>query len=306
MPASPAMPRPKVGSRNSGLRSSWILPLLSGTIDRRGAVHLLARHVVVRVAHAERLEDPLPQEIVDRHARDLLDEDGDVIGRVAVHPPIARMEGERVRCGAFDHFGQGRGPCRRERDRRRPPFDDARRAREREAEARGVGQDVADGHRPRGRHQQPVVEHHLVRVRRQPLRDRVVEHELAVFPQHHQRRRHDRLGHRHQGEDRVAHHRQVLFLVAPALRLVMHDLALAADERHRAGNLIRVDVVLDERFDALEALGRHADGFRLRHRQVGLGDAAVSRQEQGDEGKQRRSAPSVAELHVRSLQTRQW
>jgi len=46
----------------------------------------------------------------------------------------------------------------------------------------------------------------------------------------------------------------------------MDDLAFARDQRHRAGNLARVDVVLDERVDALEPLRRHADCFGFRKR----------------------------------------
>ena len=48
------------------------------------------------------------------------------------------------------------------------------------------------------------------------------------------------------------------------------DLALPRDQRHRAGNLVRVDVVLDEGGDALEALRRHPDCFRFGERQIGL------------------------------------
>ena len=146
-----------------------------------------------------------------------------------------------------------------------------RRRRRRQRQPRGVRQDVP--HRHRTRRRAPAaqrIEHLLVRVRRQPLRNRIVEHELAVFPQHHQRGRDNRLGHRREREDRVLLHRLVRFLVAPALRLEVDDLALARDQRHRAGNLVRVDVVLDERVDAFEPLRRHADGLGLRERQVGL------------------------------------
>ena len=40
-------------------------------------------------------------------ARDLLDEDGHVVGRVAVLPAIARLEMQRERRRALDHLGRG-------------------------------------------------------------------------------------------------------------------------------------------------------------------------------------------------------
>jgi len=44
----------------------------------------------------------------------------------------------------------------------------------------------------------------------------------------------------------------VLFLVPPAVRLVVHDLAFARDERHAAGDPVCVDELLHEAFDTLE------------------------------------------------------
>ena len=226
-------------------------------------------------------------ELVERHARHLLDQDRrrsrstlrTASARPAETPAACRRRARPLRAAS------SAAPARRTPAPAAAPIgavspsvSGVAAGSRRQRQARGVREDVAHGHRPRrlaaaGQR----VEHLLVRVRRQPLRDRIVEQELAVFPQHHQRRGHDRLGHRREGEDRVLLHRLVLFLVAPALRLEVDDLALARDQRHRAGNLVGVDVVLDEGVDALEPLRRHADRLGLRERQVGLRATCVTR-----------------------------
>ena len=48
-----------------------------------------------------------------------------------------------------------------------------------------------------------------------------------------------------------------------ALRGVVHDLALACHDRDGAGEVAGGDAALDHLVDALQALGRQADFFRL-------------------------------------------
>ena len=100
------------------------------------------------------------------------------------------------------------------------------------------------------------------------LSNRIVEQEAAFFPQHHQRGRDDRLGHRLSEKIVSLLHGRVVFLVAVALRLEVDDLAVPRDERHPAGDLVPIHVALDERVDLLEALGGDSYRFRLRHRHV--------------------------------------
>ena len=74
------------------------------------------------------------------------------------------------------------------------------------------------------------------------------------------------------------------------------DLAFARDERDRAGNLIAIDVALDERVDALEPLRRHADRLGLRQRQVRLCDRSMRRDGERDQ-KHRDNGPRRAHSH---------
>ena len=48
----------------------------------------------------------------------------------------------------------------------------------------------------------------------------------------------------------------------------MHHFAVPGDQRDGPGQQVLVDVPLHQRADALQTLGRHADLFRTRHRQV--------------------------------------
>ena len=59
---------------------------------------------------------------------------------------------------------------------------------------------------------------------------------------------------------------------------------------------LRVDVVLDVRLDALEALRRHADGFGLRHRQIGLGERPAISGERNH--RQNNERTGSAKLHL--------
>jgi hypothetical protein len=69
----------------------------------------------------------------------------------------------------------------------------------------------------------------------QPARDRVLELEGALLPQHHRRHRGDRLGHRVDPPDRVALDRQVRLDVAVAARRLVRELAVARDLDEVAG-----------------------------------------------------------------------
>ena len=82
----------------------------------------------------------------------------------------------------------------------------------------------------------------------------VAQAELALLDQHHHagRRRHD-LGERGEVEDRVERHRlDRRDQRAAADRLLIEDPVAAADQHHRAGQLLLGDCLLHERLDRVE------------------------------------------------------
>ncbi len=78
------------------------------------------------------------------------------------------------------------------------------------------------------------------------LRDRLVELELALLPQHHGGDRGDRLGHRINAEDRVGLHRPALGQVHHSDRLPIDDFAVAGHRRDGPGKLFFLDHFLDD------------------------------------------------------------
>ena len=145
-------------------------------------------------------------------------------------------------------------------------------------EPRSVAEQVLDRHLALGRHLQVVDlpghridlgdDHFPLGQLRQELRDGIGDEELAVLHEHHRRHRGERLGHGVEAEDGVLGHRLAGRLVAHAEGLEVDDLALARDERHRAGDLAGLDLAAQHAADALEPLRRQADLLRLRRRQA--------------------------------------
>ena len=128
--------------------------------------------------------------------------------------------------------------------------------------------DVADaGADPGEVGRRGVFEHPLVGELRQVARDRVVEAEAALLPQHHDRRARDGPRHRVQPEQVVAGHRVARLSVALAERLEVHDAAVAGRRRHHPGDVRRVDAGLKGRGGFGEAARRHADRFGLGRRE---------------------------------------
>ena len=77
-------------------------------------------------------------------------------------------------------------------------------------------------------------------------------------------------GLRRDAEDRVRRHAPAGFLVAPADGALVDRLAVAQHERDGAGDAVLVDVLLEQRIDARQAigcqLGRSRRGLRQRRR----------------------------------------
>ena len=97
----------------------------------------------------------------------------------------------------------------------------------------------------------------------QELRYRIRQLETALLHEDHRRDRDQRFGHRIDPEDRILRHRRIGRLVAEAEALEVGDLALARDQHDRAGEPALVDLLLEHLRDALQALRRQPDLFRL-------------------------------------------
>ena len=144
------------------------------------------------VNHAKRIEDAFLEEPVQTLARNSLDEERHIVCGAAVIPLVSRMERQRHRrppnqsllqCGCTAR------PCllllREEASRR--------------IDASGMGQDVAERD---GTIRLDTLDaavhlenHFLVGKFGHVLGNRVVQEEIALLEQHHERRAHDGLGH---------------------------------------------------------------------------------------------------------------
>jgi hypothetical protein len=127
-----------------------------------------------------------------------------------------------------------------------------------------VREQVPDGHRLRGGTclERPpgvvVARQHLGQAEpRQIFRDRIVQSDLPLFDQHHDRRRGHRLGHRRNAEDGVLLHREVPRHILLAERLVVEDAVAADHHRHHAGHFAAGHRVAQERRQGGLALGGH-------------------------------------------------
>ena len=66
-------------------------------------MRLVGRHMEVGIVHAERLEDALFEELLERHAADLADEIADHVGCDGIVPGFARRKLQRQFCKVVDH-----------------------------------------------------------------------------------------------------------------------------------------------------------------------------------------------------------
>jgi len=134
-------------------------------------------------------------------------------------------------------------------------------------DAGGVAQQVLDGdrpHRQRELHRAVALDADLLAGEfGNELGKRIVEQQFAVFHQHHDAERDQRLGHREDAEDAVLGHRRVGGRVLPALRLEPADLATPRHHRHHAGRRALVDLALEGVAHPLKPQRREPDRFRL-------------------------------------------
>jgi hypothetical protein len=226
-----------------------------------------------RVAHAERHEDALVQELIETLAGDLLDEVAEHVGRHRVVPRRAGRELERDACQRIDESLQPVVALEGVDLERAVRSVDVGAVLEAVGQPRGVAQQVDDAHRRVGRLRQPAGRragqataaadiHAQVAPRRNEPVHRIVERHLAFLHQHHEGDAGDRLGHRIDAHDRVVPHRAPGLEVGVAEQRLVHDPAVARDQQLRTRQLAGADVALGkEAVDARKALAAHADGF---------------------------------------------
>ena len=103
---------------------------------------------------------------------------------------------------------------------------------------------------------------------RDVLRNRILEHDLALLEHHHDRDRGDRLGHGVDAEDRILGHRRLGFGIEHADGLEIRNLAVTHDHRDSARDGALRAFGAQPLGDAVEPLGRQPDVRRPGGRQV--------------------------------------
>ena len=136
------------------------------------------------------------------------------------------------------------------------------------------------------------------------FRDGIGQCQLTFLGEHHRGDRRERFRHRVEPEDRVLRHRRVRHRVALAERLEVHDLALARDQHHGAGEPSVRDLHLHCLAHALETLRGQPNLLRLRDRQwlrIDEADGHECRDEHEECGESFHGAPPSAEIGKRSV-----
>ena len=94
---------------------------------------------------------------------------------------------------------------------------------------------------------------------RNESRDRIAQPNRALFDEHHDRDASDGLRHRCQPEQAVLRHRLLRLEVHHAARLEVRDAPPARDQRHRASDIVGVDVALDGFTNAFQPIRGETD-----------------------------------------------
>jgi hypothetical protein len=213
------------------------------------------------VDHAQRLEDPTTEVVVEALTGDPFDQGPAHVGGHRVAPLRARLEEQRELAQAADHLVEVVGGHREVADLD-PPVElvDRVRVLEPVGEPRGVGEEVV--HRDRdgggarlGRISGSAHPHLHVGQLRQPAAHGVVEQQVPLLEQHHQRHRGDGLGHRVDPVDRVGLHRRAGLDVGGAVAVAVDHLAPSGHGELHAGQLPLIDVAVHDVVDPGEAAG---------------------------------------------------
>ena len=242
--------------------------------ERSDPISDFGRQVEARVLHAQRPEQALLQEHIERHARDHRDEIAQHIETLAVGELLSRMMVQRQLGEAQDAPAEGHGLGGEEVHHAGlgvelleagVAVDDAI------PETRGVREQIAEGDLALGRFAGPGavglvvgLEHLRLLELRDPVRHRIIEAEPALLPQHHHRGRGDGLGLRGDAEDVVALERPPGLVVGHAEGLVVHHLAIAGHQSHRPRDAPLANGLFAQGIDPRQPLGRHARLLRRR------------------------------------------
>ncbi len=213
------------------------MPRRVGRVDRRHARPLGVGHHEIGVDHSERLEDPFAQEHVERLVRGDLDDAAEDVGRQAVVPRRARLAHERLRRELVDALLQRHVSGRQAVDDPDRPVGvaDGPVVQEAVGQARTMGEEIADGHAaPRVLGLALLAGDALLLEGRDEARHRIVQAQLALLVEHHDRHAGDRLAHRRDAEDGVLAHRRLALDVLEPGRVDVDHLAVARDERDDA------------------------------------------------------------------------
>ena len=246
----------------------------AGLVVGGEAVVLVLRHVEVRVGHAERLENFFDQELLERLARDHLDQATQHVGGDRVVPCLAGLGDQREGREPVDHAAQA-GLGGLEIDAVvLGAIEGVDRVALHEAvgQPRGVGEQVAEIDLALGRDRIDLAAAAAgidarVLEGRDEFRDRVVELKAALLVEHHDRRRGERLGHGIDAHDGVGSHRLVALDVGLAVGLCIGELALAHDRHRHARQPSAVDPVVHPLGDAVEPRCGKPNLVRSRERQ---------------------------------------
>ena len=237
-----------------------------GRVEEGGAVHahdpraFFLGHVEGRVGHAEGGEQALFQQFAEGPVGDHLGEMGGDVDGDRIMVGRARLVGEGEFGDTQDQRFQGAAAVADD-DGLGIALGDRAIIEEVVAEARGVGQQVGDIDGP-ARGLQPF---RAVRLADQDLavaemgqeaRQRVVEAESPLLPQHQEQDRDDRLGHGIDAVDRALGNRQAAFRVAPADPPGMEHAVAARDAPFDAAEVLGLDMSLHGGRDALRPLLR--------------------------------------------------
>ena len=217
-------------------------------------------HRIKSIAHAQRHEDALAQEFLERLPGHLFDKSPEHACAFTVSPFLAGIVQQRV----------ARRACTRNAARETEQYF----VREPVAQPGRVREQMAHGD-VTGRRPARVgfvcgverLEHLRGLERRQIHRDRIVQADVAFLNQHHHSHGSDRLRHRSDAKDRVPRHRYVCADVLLAECAAVQNPVAVGDHRYEPGNVRLLDGALEIGID-LGAVGktllRYSSGWRER------------------------------------------
>ena len=231
---------------------------------RIGPVHLCQPVELVRraekagVRHAQRREDALLQELVERLPRRYLHQTPDHVGGDAVVPAGAGLVEQRNPVEMVADLRQGARA-----ERRQAGFPEAVVHGDVAGQAGGVAQQIAHRHGAARRRRVLLAAggaggHAHASQRRQVVGGRGVQLQPALLAQHHRRHRAHRLGHRVDAENGVVRHGPAARDVHHAVRLEVNHRAVPRHHGNRTGEFLPVDEALCGSVQAIAGVGGEA------------------------------------------------